>query len=73
MCEPFEVVARVSGENIVYQYADDDSEEDKVLYYLGKAFNNILSEPHEEVILLKNGIQVSPQDILEIKPLECWI
>ena len=51
---------------------DDDSEEDKVLCYLAKAFNNIFGEPHEEVVLLKNGIQVPPKDILEIKPLECW-
>ena len=71
-CVPFEVVAKVSGENIVYPYDDNDSEEDKVLCYLAKAFNNIFGEPHEEVVLLKNGIQVPPQDILEIKPLECW-
>ena len=71
-CEPFEVIVKVSGENIVYSYGDDDSEEDKVLCYLAKGFNNIFGEPHEEVVLLKNGIQVPPKDILEIKPLECW-
>ena len=70
--KPFEVVAKVSGGNIVYPYDDDDSEEDKVLCFLAKAFNNAFGEPDEEILLLKNGIQISPHDILAIKPLKCW-
>lgn len=72
MCKPFEVVAKVSGENIIYPYDEGDSEEDKVLYYLAKAFENYFGEPHEEIVLLKNNIQIPPQDVLEIKPLVCW-
>lgn len=70
--KPFEVVAKVSGENIVYPYYDSDNEEDKVLCYLTKAFDNAFGEPFEEIVLLKNGIQVPPSDILQIKPLEHW-
>ena len=54
--KPFEIVAKVIGEKIVYPNDDSDNEKDKVLYYLVKAFINSFYEPSEEVILLKNGI-----------------
>lgn len=70
--KPFEIVVKVIGENIVYPNDDSDNEKDKVLYYLVKAFINSFYEPSEEVILLKNGITIPTQDILEIKELEYW-
>ena len=73
MHDPYEIVARVSGKNIVYSYDDDDSDKNKILSYLTKAYNTAFGEPFEEVILIKNHIQIAPSSIIEIKPLEHWL
>lgn len=69
---PYEVVAKVNGENIVYSGDDKNSDEEKVLHYLTKAFRTAFYESNEEILLIKNSIQIPPDDIIEIKPLECW-
>ena len=71
--KPYEVVAKVSGEKICYPYDEDTSEEQKVIEYVLLAYNEALRGSSENVLLLKNGIQVPPNDILEIKPLSIWI
>lgn len=68
----YEVVAKVSGDKIVYDGDEEQSETDKVLNYLTKAYLTAFAEPTEEILLLKNRIQVPPEDIIEIKPLRCW-
>lgn len=70
--KPYEVVATVSGEKIIYDGDDDQSEEDKVLNYLTKAYFTAFQEPTEEILLIKNHVQIPPSDIIEIKPMACW-
>lgn len=70
--DSYEIVARVSGEKIVFDGDDDKSDEDEVLYYLTKAYHAAFHEPTEEVLQLKYHIQIPPKDILEIKPLGHW-
>ena len=70
--KPYEIIARVSGENIVFDGYDETSEKEKVIRYLTLAYDNAFGEPFEEVLLLKNHIQVPPSDILEITPMQCW-
>ena len=70
--DPYEVVALVRGTDIVYDGDDDQSDRDKVINYLTKAYNTAFGAPHEEIVLLKNNIQVPPQNIIEINPLSCW-
>lgn len=69
---PYEVIALVRGTDIVYEGDDDQSDRDKVINYLTKAYNTAFGAPHEEIVLLKNNIQVPPQNIIEINPLSCW-
>ena len=69
---PYEVVAKVNGENILYFSCDEDSDIEKVLGYLTKAYLTAFGEPDEETLLLKNNVQIPPTDIIEIKPLACW-
>lgn len=68
----YKIVARVSGEKIVYDSDDNQSDEDKVLNYLTKAYWNAFGEPSENILLIKNHIQIPPKDILEIKSMEYW-
>lgn len=70
--DPYEIVAKVSGEKIVYDGDDNQNEKDKVLYYLTKAYLTALGEPSEEIILIKNHVQIPPKDILEINPMVYW-
>lgn len=70
---PYEVVAKVSGNRIVYDGDDELSETDKVIGYLTDAYYTAFGAPSEKFLLLKNGIQIPPKDILEIKPFEHWI
>ncbi len=69
--EPYEVVALVKGTDIVYD-SDDKNNKEKVLHYLTKAYNTAFGSPHEEIVLLKDHIQIPPRNIVEIKPLSCW-
>jgi hypothetical protein len=68
----YEIVAKVSGKNIVYDGDDELSDEDKVLNYLTKAYWTAFGEPDENILLIKDHIQIPPADILQIKPLEHW-
>ena len=70
--EPFEIVAKVSGANICYPYDDNDSEKDKVMMYVVMAYNEALNGSSENILLLRNGIQIPANDVLEIKPLSIW-
>lgn len=70
--DSYEVVAKVSGENICYDGDDNQSEEDKVLNYLTKAYFTAFGEPTEEVLLIKNHVQIPTLDILEINSMSHW-
>ena len=68
----YEIVAKVSGEKIIYDSDPNQSDEDKVLNYLTKAYFTAFGEPSENILMIKNHIQIQPMDILEIKPMERW-
>ena len=68
----YEVVAKVSGKNICYPYDDDASEAEKVMAYVVMAYNEALNGSSENILLLKNGVQIPPSDILEVNPLSIW-
>ena len=70
--DSYEIVAKVSGEKVIYDSDDDQNDKDKVLNYLTKAYCNAFGEPDENILLIKNHIQIPPMDILEIKPMEHW-
>lgn len=69
----FEVIAKVRGEKIVYDGDEHQTDKDKVLNYLTKAYLTAFGEPSEEIILIKDDIMIPPLDILEIKPMEHWM
>ena len=54
---------------IVFDGNEDQSDKDKGLMYLTMAYDTAFGEPFEHVILMKNGVQIPPTDIIEIKPL----
>ena len=70
--EAYEIIAKVSGENIVHDVFDNQSDRKMVLYYLTKAFIISFREPQEQMIKTKNHIQIPPSDVLEILPLQRW-
>ena len=69
---PYEITAHVKGSDIVFDGDEDQSDKDKVLMYLTMAYDTAFGEPFEHVLLMKNGVQIPPTDIIEIKPLSCW-
>ena len=67
---PFEVVVKVSGRNIV---ADaQGSEREIMIAYLVKALDCAFSSPSEEVLLMKDNIEVKPNEIMEINAFTKW-
>ena len=68
----YEIVAQVCGENIVYDGDDEDDERKKVLSYLTSAYNTAFGSPSEKILLMKNDVCIPKNDILLIKPLQCW-
>lgn len=70
--DSYEIVAKVSGEKIIYDSDDNQSDKDKVLNYLTKVYFTAFGEPTEKVILIMNHLQIPPLDILEIKPMQHW-
>lgn len=42
------------------------------LLYLTKAYTTAFGAPSEEILLLKNGVQIPPDRIIDISPLSCW-
>ncbi len=69
---PYEITAHVKGSDIVFDGDEDQSDKDKVLMYLTMAYDTAFVKPCEHILLMKNGIQISPDSIIEIKPLSCW-
>lgn len=69
---PYEIVAKVCGENICYPYDDNVPERDKVMAYVVMAYNEAFYESGENILLLKNEVHIPPADILEINPLSIW-
>ena len=70
--KPYKIVATVQGRDIVYDGDDKQSIENKVLNYLTKAYITAFGAPTEHILLMKNGVQILPEGIIEISPLECW-
>ncbi len=66
---PYEITAQVKGNDIVFDGDEDQSDKDK---YLTMAYDTAFGEPFEHVLLMKNGVQIPPTDIIEIKPLSFW-
>ena len=70
--EPYEIVVAISGTDIVYNGDDRQSSKDKIMNYLTKAYTTAFGSPSEEIVLLKNGVQIPPDRIIDIKPLNYW-
>lgn len=68
----YEVTSKVLGEDIVYAGYDEQSEKGKVLNYLTMAYWNAFGEPTENILLIKNDVQIPPNNILSIEPLQYW-
>lgn len=70
---PYEIIAKVSGNDICYFGEENQSDEEKVLSYVGMAYDSAFHGLSEEVIIINNGVIIPPQDILEINPLSFWV
>lgn len=70
--KPYEITAVVPGADIVYDGDDEHTDRDKALHYLTKAYTTAFGAPSEEILLLKNGVQIPPDRIIDISPLSCW-
>ncbi|MEG1725894.1 MAG: hypothetical protein RR313_10920 [Anaerovoracaceae bacterium] len=70
--DSYEIVAKVSGEKIIYDGDDNQSDEDKVLNYLTRVYHTAFGEPSENILLISNGVQIPYSDILEVKPIGHW-
>ena len=70
--KPYEVTAKVEGGKIIFDGSDESTEQEKVLYYLTHAYDTAFGYPSEVLLLLKDNIEISPEDIIDIKPMQCW-
>ena len=70
--KPYEITVVVPGTDIVYDGYDESSDNDKILNFLTKAYITAFGAPPEEIVLMKNNIQIPPDRIVNIAPLNCW-
>lgn len=71
---PFEVIAKVTGKNIVYDVDNPEDSKNVVMKYIYYAFSNSFDDSmNERVLLLNDNVSIPPTDIIEIKPLSFWI
>lgn len=70
--KPYEIVASTRGIDIVYDGDDSCTDREKVLNYLTRAYTTAFGAPSEEIVLLKNGVQIPPDRIIDIAPLTFW-
>lgn len=73
MTIPYQIVAKVSGGNIVSSGSEDDDFREQVINYLTKAYLVAFSSPNDNILLLKNGIKIEPCDIIDIRKLDFWL
>ena len=66
---PYEVVARVNGNKIICDYGYDSN---PIMTYTVLAYNEAIGKSGENILVMKNGVQIPPNDILEINPLSFW-
>lgn len=69
---PYQVVAKVSGKDIVYDSDESQSDTEKVMNYMTKAYCTAFWEPTEEVLLLKNNVQIPTTNIIDVVPFRYW-
>ena len=69
---PYEVVAKVNGENAICLFDDAISDSEIVMTYLVMAYNESMGRSSENIVIMKNGVQISPSDLLAINPLNFW-
>lgn len=68
----YEITAHVKGNHIVYDGDKAQSNKEKVIKYLTMAYYTAFGEPSEHYLLMKNGVQIPPTNIIEIIPLSFW-
>lgn len=69
---PYQVTAKVPGDMIIFDGDNGWNDIEKVIYYLTKAYNTAFGTPREEILLIKNDLQISPQNIIDISPFTNW-
>lgn len=68
----FGVIAKVRGDQILYQGVSNQDEKRKVLYYLSMAFCNAFNRQSENIAIIQNNYQIPAENIIEIKPFTSW-
>lgn len=69
---PYQVTAKAPGDMIIYDGDDGRNDTEKVIYYLTKAYDTAFGAPREEILLIKNDLQIPPQNIIDISPFVHW-
>ena len=70
---PYEITAKVSGNDIVYRGDDSDDDRDRVLTYLTTAYDSAFKSQDEVVLLMKSGVQILPKRVMRIEPIAFWV
>ncbi len=63
----YKVIAKVSGRDICYAYEDEQSEEEKIMAYIAMAYDVAFKNGAENIVLIKNGVQIPAQNIQGIE------
>ena len=69
---PYQVTAKAPGDMIIYYGDDGRNDTEKVIYYLTKAYDTAFGAPREEILLIKNDLQIPPQNIIDISTFVHW-
>ncbi len=69
---PYQIIIRTHGENVIFTGEPNLTDKERSLFYLIKAYTTAFGKPSEEEILLKDHVQVTPNDIIEVKPFLVW-
>lgn len=70
--QAYEIVFKAPFRDIVYGGWDDDTEEEKMMLYLTYAYLCVSMGPDTKEVLCKNGVRISPDQILECNRFTAW-
>ena len=70
--QAYEIVFKVPFRDILYGGWDSDTEEEMAMSYLTDAYMCVSTEPDTKDVLCKNGVEISPYQILECNRFTLW-
>ena len=70
---PYEIVFVIPEHFCIYNGWEENTEYERIMYYLTEAYECICLGPRTTEILCKNYVVIKPEQIIEVNKFEKWL